>query len=136
MYGPVADGVLETISQGHVEAVASELVLLELLVAPLKKGEQDTADEIEMTLLHFPHLQLVPVTRGVLLRAADIRARYGVRSPDAIMIATAIESGATLSVTNDSAWKKVRKVETVLLRDLAARSSRLAARGWRLVADG
>lgn len=31
-YGPAADSVLEAIAQGHIEAVASELVLLELLV--------------------------------------------------------------------------------------------------------
>jgi len=49
----------------------------------LRKGTQDVADEIEMTLLHFPHLQLAPVTRSVLVRAAEIRARYGLRTPDA-----------------------------------------------------
>jgi len=117
-HGRTADSVLEAVSEGRVAAVASELVLLELLVAPLKKGAQDVADEIELTLLHFPHLQLAPVTRAVLVRAAEIRARYGLRTPDAVMVATAIESGATLSVTNDSAWRKVREIEVVLLQDL------------------
>jgi len=117
-YGRAADSVLEAVNQGQVAAVASELVLLELLVAPLKKGAQDVADEIELTLLHFPHLQLAPVTRGVLARAAEIRARYGLRTPDAIMVATAIESGATLAVTNDDAWRKVKELEVLALRDL------------------
>ena len=117
-HGRAADSVLEAVSEGHVAAVASELVLLELLVAPLKKGAQDVADEIELTLLHFPHLQLAPVTRAVLVRAAEIRAQYGLRTPDAVMVATAIESGATLSFTNDSAWRKVREIEVVLLQDL------------------
>ena len=117
-FGRAADSVLETIAQGRVGAVASELVLLELLVAPLKKRAQDIADEIELALLHFPHLQLAPVTRAVLMRAAGVRARYGMRAPDAIMIATAIESGATLAVTNDDAWRKVRELDVLLLRDL------------------
>ena len=117
-HGQAADSVLEAIAQGHVEAVASELVLLELLVAPLKKGTLDAADEIELTLLHFPHLQLAPVTRAVFLHAAEIRARYGLRTPDAIMLATAIESGATLAVTNDHAWRRVEEVEVLLLREL------------------
>ena len=117
-YGRAADTVLEAVSGGHVAAVASELVLLELLVAPLKKGAQDVADEIEMTLLHFPNLQLAPVTRAVLVRAAEIRARYGLRAPDAIMVATAIESEATLAVTNDDAWRKVEEIKVAVLRDL------------------
>jgi predicted nucleic acid-binding protein len=118
-YGRAADGVLEAISQGRIGGVASELVFLELLVAPLKMGTQDVADEIEMTLLHFPHLQLAPVTRDVLVRAAEFRAQYGLRTPDAIMVATAVESGATLAVTNDDAWKKVKEIDVLLLRDLS-----------------
>jgi predicted nucleic acid-binding protein len=117
-YGPAADAVLEAVSAGRVAAIASELVLLELLVAPLKKGAQDVADEIEMTLLHFPHLRLVAVTRSVLVRAAEMRARHGLRTPDAIMLATAIETGATLAVTNDDAWKKVKEVDVLLLGEL------------------
>jgi predicted nucleic acid-binding protein len=117
-YGQAADAVLEAVSTGRVAAVASELVLLELLVAPLRKGTQDVADEIEMTLLHFPHLQLAPVTRSVLVRAAEMRARYGLRTPDAIMIATAVESDATLAVTNDRDWQKVGEIEVLLLQDL------------------
>jgi uncharacterized protein len=117
-HGRAADRVLEAISQGDVEAVASELVLLELLVAPLKKGAHDVADEIELTLLHFPHLELAPVTRAVLVRAAGIRAQYRLRTPDAIMVATAVESGATLAVTNDDDWKKVKEIDVLLLRDL------------------
>ena len=117
-YGQAADSVLEAVAQGRIAAVASELVLLELLVAPLKKGAQDIADEIELMLLHFPHLQLVPVTRAVLVRAAEIRARYGLRTPDAIMLASAVESGATLVVTNDDAWRRVEEIEILLLREL------------------
>jgi predicted nucleic acid-binding protein len=117
-YGRAADAVLEAVSRGSIAAVASELVLLELLVAPLQKEAQDVADEIEMTLLHFPHLRLAPVTRGVLVRAAEIRARYRLRTPDAIMVATAVESGATLAVTNDDAWRKIGEIEVVLLRSL------------------
>ena len=93
-------------------------MLLELLVAPLKKGAQDIADEIELALTHFPHLRLAPITRAVLLSAAQIRARYGLRTPDAIMLATAFDAGATLAVTNDRAWTKVEGIEVLLLRDL------------------
>jgi len=62
-------------------------------------------------------LQLAPVTRSVLVRATEIRARHGLRTPDAIMIATAIESDATLAVTNDRDWQKVDEIEILLLQD-------------------
>ena len=117
-HGQAADSVLEAVAQGRVEGLASEFVLLELLVAPLKKGTPDIADEIELALLHFPHLHLAPVTREVFVRAAEIRARHGMRTPDAIMLATALECGATLAVTNDAAWRKIQEIDVLLLRDL------------------
>ena len=118
-YGQAADSVLGRIAQGQIGAVASELLLLELLVAPLKKGAQDVADEIELALLHFPNLRLAPITRGVLVRAAEIRARYGLRTPDSIMVATAVDSGATLAVTNDNAWRKVKEIDVLLLSEVS-----------------
>jgi len=36
------------------------------------------------------------------------------------MLATAVESGATLAVTNDDAWRKVKEIEVLLLGDLKA----------------
>jgi uncharacterized protein len=117
-HGRAAAAVLEAISAGNVAALASELVLLELLVAPLKKGAQDVADEIELMLLHFPNLHLAPITRGVLVRSAELRARYRLRTPDAIMVATAIEAGASLAVTNDRDWQQVQEIEILLLQDL------------------
>ena len=118
-HGRAADSVLEAIAQGRVAAVTSELVLLELLVAPLKKKDREAADEIELALLHFPNLHLAPVTRAVLVCAAEFRARYGLCTRDSIMLASAVESGATLAVTNDNAWRKVEEIDVLLLRELA-----------------
>ena len=119
-FGKAANAVLRAVARARVAAIASELVLLELLVAPLRKQLQDAADEIELTLTHFPNLTLAPITRSVLLRAAEIRARYELRTPDAIMLATALESGATLAITNDKTWQKVNECEILLLRDVQA----------------
>lgn len=116
--GRVASALIEAVASGRVEAVASELVLLELLVAPLRKGMQDSADEIELLLERHPHFTLRPVSRDVLLSAAELRARYNLKTPDSIMLASAMRSGATLAVTNDAAWRRVREVDVVLLADL------------------
>ena len=70
-FGTAVESVLESIARGRVAAAASELALLELVVAPLRKGAQDVADEIELLLLYFPNLQLVPITCAVLARGRD-----------------------------------------------------------------
>jgi len=44
-------------------------------------------------------------------------ARYRLRTPDAIQLATAFAAGATLAITNDEAWRSIAGIETLLLRD-------------------
>lgn len=109
--------LLEAVHSGRCQAVISEITLLELLVRPLQLENQDVADEYEILLEHFPNLTIVPVTRNVSLKAAWIRARYGLRVPDAIIIATGILHRATLAITNDRKWKAVEKEVKVLCLD-------------------
>ncbi len=116
--GRSAGRVIEGLEEGEFRGVASELTLLELTVRPLQFGRQDIADDYELLLDHFPHLEIVPITRNVLLDAAGLRARQRLRTPDAIQIATGLRAGATLAVTNDEVWRKVPLIETVTLADL------------------
>lgn len=117
--GPPADQVIESLEEGRFRGVASELTLLELTVQPLRLGRQDAADDYEVLLDYFPHFELIPISREILLDAAAVRARQGLRTPDAIQIATGLSAGATLAVTNDKAWRSVPLIETALLPDLA-----------------
>lgn len=116
--GPPAARVIESLEQGKFRAVTSELTLLELTVHPLRLGRQDAADDYEVLLDYFPNLELVPISREILLDAAALRARQRFRTPDAIQIATALRAGATLAVTNDKAWRSLPLIEVVLLPEL------------------
>jgi len=89
-----------------------------LIVKPLQLGRQDAADDYETLLSYFPNLELEPISRAILLEAAALRARYRLRTPDAIQLATAFKSGATLAITNAEAWQHIAGIETLLLTDL------------------
>lgn len=117
LYRDLTAQILERIAAGHCHAVVSELTLLELIVRPLHLERHDVADEYEALLSHFPHLALVPITRLVVRRAASLRATQGFRTPDALLLATGIEQGATLMVTNDAQWKKAQGIKVVCLDD-------------------
>jgi len=111
--------VLRHIPDGDCRAGCSELTLLEINVGPLNKESVEAAGKYELFLDAFPNLSLIPIDRSVLNRAARLRARYRLKTPDAIILATGLMQGATLAVTNDQGWKKVREIEVVRLEDLA-----------------
>ena len=114
-----AGRVIGALEEGRFQGIASELTLLELTVRPLQLARQDIADEYELLLDYFPNLELVAISREILLDAAALRARQKLRTPDAIQIATGLQAGTTLAVTNDKAWRTVTLLETMILTDLA-----------------
>jgi predicted nucleic acid-binding protein len=120
-FGEAAGYVIEQLEAGKFRGIASELTLLELIVKPLQLGRQDAADDYETLLSYFPNLDLEPISRPILVEAAALRARYRLRTPDAIQLATAFNCGATLAITNDEAWKPIVGIETLLLSDLSSK---------------
>ena len=117
-FGAAAGRILGDLEAGRFTAIASELTLLELTVLPLRQGRQDIADEYELLLTHFPNFELVPLSRDILFEAAALRAEHGLRTPDAIHIATAIKSGASAIVTNDASWRRLPSIPVVTLQSL------------------
>ena len=116
-YHALSSTILTEVTEGRCRGIVSELTLLELLVRPLQLERQDLADEYEALLVHFPNLDLIPLNREILLRAAMLRARYALRTPDALILATAFTCGASIAVTNDNAWKRVQEIEVLCLDD-------------------
>jgi predicted nucleic acid-binding protein len=53
----------------------------------------------------------------VARRAADLRAGYRLRPPDAIQLAAALFHGATAFVTNDKKLKQVNELKVLTLDD-------------------
>jgi predicted nucleic acid-binding protein len=82
-------------------------------------NERDAAREYLFVLKTFPNLKLKPVNDGVAQRAAEIIAKYNLRPPDAIQLASCLEEGAEAFFTNDRGLKIVREVEVHTLRDYA-----------------
>lgn len=99
--------IFEQIETGKISAIISTLVFTELLVPVYKTKEYKHADRIVHILSNFPNLKTIPLTTKISTTAARLRARHGLRTPDAIHIATALESKSKGIITNDKGFKKV-----------------------------
>jgi len=63
------------------------------------------------------NLELIPVSEELAEESANLRGKYNLRLIDAIQLATAKKSGATLLVTNDGKFRKVKRPEILILSD-------------------
>ena len=102
-----AKGLFERIEKGKVGAVASTLVLTELLVPAFRAGDSSRAQEVLRLLAHFPHLKLIEVSVSIAYEASRIRAESSLRTPDALHLATALIQQTDWFVTNDKTFKRL-----------------------------
>jgi predicted nucleic acid-binding protein len=107
--------ILGSIQSGRRESIISVVTLMELTVLPYRMNQPQAAAEYEALLVHFPNLRLVDVTRDIARRAAQLRASYTLRPADALLVATAVEGGATAFVTNDKALVRLTPLIDILL---------------------
>lgn len=114
-FAPPAGLVLSRVRAGRNTAVLSTLALLEVQVGPYRHGDEPLADWYYALLTRWPNCRWVPMSCAVADRAARLRAEYGIATPDAIHLATALESQAGLFVTNDAHLPEVPGLSYLLI---------------------
>jgi predicted nucleic acid-binding protein len=120
-YVPLTHPLLTEIESGHKKAHTSMVTLMELTVRPWQLDRPEIARQYETALARFPNLTLVEVTREVARQAAQLRAAYRLRPADALHVATALASGATLLITNDYDLTRLAPaIDVLVLEDLAS----------------
>ena len=107
---------------GHIMAVTSTVTLLEVLVQPFRRGADRLTGQYREALLNSPNLSCVAVTGEIAEAAARLRAIYNLRTPDAIQLATAIQSGATSFLTNVSFLTTVLGIKIMVLDQLRSQA--------------
>jgi predicted nucleic acid-binding protein len=100
-YMPAVRALFELFAAGDALAVTSEFTLAEVLPRPLAAGRADIAAIHERLLSTSACLAVVPVGRTILVDAARLRASSGLRSPDAIHVATAVAAGCPSLLPNN-----------------------------------
>jgi len=98
-------------------AITSILTLLEVSVKPIEDSRDDLLKEYSDKLLYDNKLTTLMIERDVAIKAAELRAKYRLRTPDAIQIATSIIGKAGAFITNDMDLKKVKEIEVLILDD-------------------
>ncbi len=104
--------------RGELALTASALTLLEVQVVPYRVGDVSLAERYEALLTCRRGLTLVEIDHGQLRTAAQLRARYGVRTPDALQLAAALSMRCTAFVTNDRRLPTLPALRVIQLDDL------------------
>ena len=107
-----------SLAQGHFRVVTSTVTLLEVLIHPLRRGDEALARLYNDILLSSPNISTMPVTYATAQEAAELRAQHNLKTPDAIQLAIALSERATALLTNDRAFPQDIGIEILRLKDI------------------
>jgi len=98
-YSELTEAAFGEVAAGAIRAVVSTISAAEVLVKPFAEGKSDVS---------LPTLSLVPPDYETSKDAARLRARYALRTPDALLVATARRHAARAFVTHDDGLRRVK----------------------------
>ncbi len=112
------NAIIEAIEDRPIEAVSSVITLTEVLTYPLKLGNTRLEREYRDILLHSGGFRLLTITARIAESAAALRARYNLRTPDALHVAAGIDARCDAFLTNDTGIKRVTEIAVLVLDEL------------------
>lgn len=83
-YEPIVKPIFKNIEVGKIEAIATNITLLEVLVHSYRTGNEKLARQYRDILLNAEGLMTFEVTHKISVKASKLRAEYSIRTPDAI----------------------------------------------------
>ncbi|NLK50832.1 MAG: type II toxin-antitoxin system VapC family toxin [Syntrophomonadaceae bacterium] len=111
-YADLLEPIFNLAEQGQIRINLSAISEAELLVKPYREGNLETVKVIKFWIEEFPNLKVIPVSREIAHKAAELRGVLGLRLPDALVLATAINTDSELIVGND--FQMLRKAAAYL----------------------
>lgn len=110
--------VLAAIDGAELIAATSELTLAEVLVRPKQDRNLALQNAYHRFLEPSSALIVAPISRDILVQASELRAATGLKLPDAIHYATAIQLGCDSFLTNDKSFRSVGPLPVHILSEL------------------
>jgi len=118
-YDAVVTAIFQQVDQGMIRGVTSLVTLIEVLTKPVRVGDQALAQDYRDLLMDSANFYLQPtITLAESEQAAQWRARYNLKTPDALQVAIALSTGSDAFLTNDGGLKRVQELKVLVLDEL------------------
>jgi len=120
-YVSFTDTLFRMVEEGEIRGVTSTITLMEILVKPWQERDIDAIEEYKFVLSTFPNLKIMSIDTEVAEKAAEMRAKYTMRPPDALQLAVALVGDAQAFITNDEKMRRVREIDVTVMKEAIKR---------------
>ncbi|HME55142.1 MAG TPA: PIN domain-containing protein [Candidatus Lokiarchaeia archaeon] len=108
------ESLFQDIKNETIDAIVPEAILIEVFKHLCVSGGKDYASDVINSIYNEITVQIVPLTRTVVLAAGRLKCQYRdvLSYNDAIVIATALHERAEVHTT-EKEWPKIPKLEVM-----------------------
>ena len=116
-YDTLTKVLIEKIAGGELFCNISSLTITELLSKPFRLKDNKKVLVFEEFINSLPNTKIQPVDYNVAKLAASLRGEYNLRTPDSIMLSTALITHSEAFITNDIFLKKseIKNIKILIL---------------------
>ena len=107
-YSDLTEAIFTAMARRSLTAILSTISVTELLVKPFAERQSDRVAQFETFIHSLPNAVLVPPDYAIAKEAARLRGEHGLRTPDALLLATALVEKAEAFLTNDRRLQKLK----------------------------
>jgi len=118
-YDALVTEVFRRIDDAKLLGCTSVITVTETCNKPAQQGNMRLVRAYHNLLVsRFLFWKTVPIRITDAARAADLRAKYNIKTPDALQLAVAIDEGCEAFLTNDVQLKRVTELRVLVLDEL------------------
>jgi predicted nucleic acid-binding protein len=117
-YFDLMQAIFKHVQQSKINLNTSALTLTEVLMKPIQAQNQSLQTQYRNLLLNTQNLSTVTINSQIAIKAAELRAKYNLRTPDALQVATGINTACDAFLTNDKGLKRVTEIAILVLDEL------------------
>lgn len=117
-YLDIIDPFFVALSRHEFSVVTSMITCVEVLVQPFRHGKPSLAQQYHDLLFNTDGIETIMLSQSIAEKAAQLRASYKLRTPDAIQVATAVDQRASFFITNDKGLAALPEVQVIVLDDI------------------
>jgi predicted nucleic acid-binding protein len=109
--------IISELDELECRAFTSELTLAECLVKPFAEDDVRSQEIYISSIKTSAFLTVKPVSKKILIEASRLRSIYKNKLPDSIHLATALENGCDIFVSNDKKIKAGDGINALIIDD-------------------
>ncbi|MBD3250736.1 MAG: PIN domain-containing protein [Candidatus Pacebacteria bacterium] len=121
--GPELSMVFQAIKDGRLKASTSALVLTELLEEPITHQESLRDNQYSNLDQEPLQIEFLPLDKKTALKAQQIRQQYHFKTPDAVLLATAVNQKVDYLLTNDHRLDDFQEIKIKTLQEVELESN-------------